>query len=126
MPNLFRNLDFDNLLTCCVRFLCIFLIKFSVQVYNEITCLLKFAHSKKTFPNIIRNLKNGKANGVDGITAEILKSCDEDLSERLSEFMDICTDIGEVQVTGRRRLSFQYTRERVMKITAIMTEISAH
>ena len=55
----------------------------------------------------IRRLKNGRAAGADGITAELLKGAEKPISEAL------CGPREEFQLNGKKALSSHSTRAKI-------------
>ena len=57
----------------------------------------------------IRRLKNGRAAGADGITAELLKGAEKPISEALHKVITNVWSPGEFQLNGKKALSSQST-----------------
>ena len=71
------------------------------------------------FPTV-RRLKNGRAAGADGITAELLKGNEKPISEALHKVI-MCGPREEFQLNGKKALSSHSTRAKDRSLSAVAT-----
>jgi len=68
----------------------------------------------------IRRLKNGRAAGADGITAELLKGAEKPISEALQS-SPMCGPREEFQLNGKKALLSHSTRAKDRNLSAVAT-----
>jgi len=67
-------------------------------------------------------LKNGRAAGADGITAELLKGAEKPVSEALHKvILSLCGPQEEFQLNGKKALSSHSTRAKDRSLSAVAT-----
>ena len=69
----------------------------------------------------IRRLKNTRAAGADGITAELLKGAEKPISEACIRSSPMCGPREEFQLNGKKALSSHSTRAKNRCPSAVAT-----